>query len=86
MPVMNKTIQILDLATQIMTSAGVAVPVVFGAVMAINGIIKAVTGDGASLTELTAVLKGKLDRNDTQLDAEIARLQAKIDAASNPTT
>jgi len=75
----NKTITVLEQVTQLLLTANVATPIISGTIMAIAAIIKGVTGSGPSLTELADMLEQQIGKNDAQLRAEIARLEALID-------
>lgn len=73
---MSKTLTTLTMITEILAEANVATPIISGSVMAIAAIIKGLTGHGPSLTELADMLQQKLGRNDTNIRAEIARMEA----------
>lgn len=72
-----KAITVLENVTDLLLQANVAVPIISGTVMAIAAIVKGVTGSGPSLSEIADMLETKIGQNDTNIRAEIARLEAK---------
>lgn len=78
---MNKsTVQILESVTDLFIGANVAAPIIFALVGAIASIIRGVTGSGPSLAEIANILEQKLGQNDATIRAEIARMEAALDA------
>jgi hypothetical protein len=71
-----KYLSLVSTATQILTEANVAAPVVASSILMIVNAVKAVTGSGPSLAELIPVLRDAIGTTDAHLEAEIARLQA----------
>lgn len=72
-----KTLEALELITQVFLQANVAVPIVSGTVMAIASIIRGVTGGGPSLAEIADMIEDQVGANDETIRAEIARLETK---------
>lgn len=64
--------------TKLMVTAGIAIPQVAAAAMAINFIIKGITGSGVSPTQLADMIEtaGRAELND--IDDDIARMRAMI--------
>jgi hypothetical protein len=75
---MNKHIQILELVTTYLGQVNIAIPIIFGAVAGISGIIKGITGSGPSLAELANLIESQLGQNNAAIKAEIARLKAVL--------
>ena len=76
---MSTHLSLLTTAIELLTQANLAIPVIFGTVAAISGIIKGVTGSGPTLVEIADLLAEQIDQNDTQIQSEIARLRALLD-------
>lgn len=74
----RKHLELLATATELLTQANLAIPVIFGTVAAISAIIKGITGSGPSLLEIADLIESQLDTNDRQIQAEIDRMKAAL--------
>lgn len=69
---MEQHVRILEMVAQMLGQANVALPIIFGAVAGISGIIRGVTGTGPALSDLADIIESQLDQNDAKLRADIA--------------
>lgn len=72
----HKTLKALEDLTGILVSVNVAVPVIGTTILAIAGIIRAVTGRGPTLRQVADMLEEQIGKNDDTINAEIRRLRA----------
>lgn len=75
---MDKHLEVLELATTILSQANIAVPVIFGTVAAISAIIRGATGSGPSPAVIADLIDAQLGANDPKIRAEIARLKSLL--------
>jgi len=75
---MQPHLKILTTITDFLVQANVGIPVLFGAVVAISAILKALTGTGPTLVDIANLIDKQLDQNDTAIRAEIDRLKQSL--------